>query len=301
MADLILVRGIPASGKSTWARAWVAEDPGHRIRLNRDDLRRSLFGQQGKLTYEQEQLISTVQQTTAREALRKDVSVVVDDTNLNAKFVRQWYRIGTVTFKDFDIALEVAIARDAGRDHPVGSAVVQGFYDRYLRANGGWIPAPPPQESATVKGGTYVPDKSKPTAYIFDIDNTLARIREDDPRSPYDGSRVHEDEVIEPVRAVLWALRKTGASTLITTGRDAAYQAVTERWLDDHFIEFDAMFMRPEGDRRKDHVVKLELFDRHIRHEYNVRGVFDDRLRVVRMWHQLGLPLFRVGDPDADF
>lgn len=27
----------------------------------------------------------------------------------------------------------------------------------------------------------------------------------------------------------------------------------------------------------------------------------DDRLRVCRMWHSLGLPVFRVGDPDADF
>ena len=35
---LILCRGIQGSGKSTWAKAWVAEDPEHRIRINNDDL-----------------------------------------------------------------------------------------------------------------------------------------------------------------------------------------------------------------------------------------------------------------------
>ena len=42
MPKLILTRGIPASGKSTWAKAWVQEDPQRRVRVNRDDLRRML-------------------------------------------------------------------------------------------------------------------------------------------------------------------------------------------------------------------------------------------------------------------
>lgn len=32
-----------------------------------------------------------------------------------------------------------------------------------------------------------------------------------------------------------------------------------------------------------------------------VDGVFDDRARVCRMWYAKGIPLFRVGDPDAEF
>ena len=36
---LILTRGIPGSGKSTWAKAWVAENPERRVRLNWDDMR----------------------------------------------------------------------------------------------------------------------------------------------------------------------------------------------------------------------------------------------------------------------
>ena len=39
MSKIILTRGIQGSGKSTWAKAWVAEDPEHRIRINNDDIK----------------------------------------------------------------------------------------------------------------------------------------------------------------------------------------------------------------------------------------------------------------------
>lgn len=39
---LILCRGIQASGKSTWAKAWAKEDPEHRVRFNNDDIRNML-------------------------------------------------------------------------------------------------------------------------------------------------------------------------------------------------------------------------------------------------------------------
>lgn len=43
MHKIILTVGIPASGKSTWAKQWVLEDPEHRIRFNQDDIR-NMFG-----------------------------------------------------------------------------------------------------------------------------------------------------------------------------------------------------------------------------------------------------------------
>lgn len=34
-----IIWGLPASGKSTWAKQWVLEDPEHRVRINQDDIR----------------------------------------------------------------------------------------------------------------------------------------------------------------------------------------------------------------------------------------------------------------------
>ena len=52
--------------------------------------------------------------------------------------------------------------------------------------------------------------------------------------------------------------------------------------------------MRPEGDFRKDAVVKLELFDEHVREHFDVKGVVDDRDAVVAMWRSLGLMCMQV-------
>jgi len=42
MAKIIICRGIPASGKSTWAKNWVLENPNSRVRFNNDDIRNML-------------------------------------------------------------------------------------------------------------------------------------------------------------------------------------------------------------------------------------------------------------------
>ena len=39
MPKIILTRGIQCSGKSTWTKKWVEEDPTHRVRWNNDDFR----------------------------------------------------------------------------------------------------------------------------------------------------------------------------------------------------------------------------------------------------------------------
>ena len=56
--------------------------------------------------------------------------------------------------------------------------------------------------------------------------------------------------------------------------------------------------MRPEGDSRKDSIIKREIFDAEVRDRWRITGVFDDRQQVVRMWRQLGLTVFQVAEGD---
>jgi predicted kinase len=42
MQQLIICVGLPASGKSTFSKSWVLEDPKTRVRVCRDDIRRML-------------------------------------------------------------------------------------------------------------------------------------------------------------------------------------------------------------------------------------------------------------------
>ena len=129
---------------------------------------------------------------------------------------------------------------------------------------------------------------------IFDLDGTLAFLGD---RSPYNASRAEQDEINEAVRFVYEAIRRGKPETaiLIVSGREDRWRAETERWLARHGIGYDALFMRRAGDRRRDTVVKREVYEREIAGRYTVRVVFEDRDQVVRLWRdELDLPCFQV-------
>ena len=110
-----------------------------------------------------------------------------------------------------------------------------------------------------------------------------------------------EDTPNPHVRLMWKHIEFGGYRMLVLTGRKHHHRGVTKRWLEANQFYPDGLWTRDDGDNRPDHVVKAEIFDKHIRENYNVLGVFDDRLQVARMWHLKGVPLFRVGDPEAVF
>ena len=129
---------------------------------------------------------------------------------------------------------------------------------------------------------------------IFDLDGTFAFLGA---RSPYDASTAEDDELNAAVHFVYEAIRagKPETAIVLISGREDRWQAETERWLARHGICCDALFLRRRGDRRKDTVVKREIYERHIAGVYDVRVVFEDRDQVVRLWRdELGLPCFQV-------
>lgn len=141
MGKLILTRGLPGSGKTTWAEKWVGESSG-RVRVNRDDTRWTLFGRYSGLTHAGEEMVTKVQQGVAVAYLSVGLDVVIDDTNLNASTVRRWQRVAAennADFSTFDFWMEphmcvkmVALrASYGGRDVP--TEVINKMYDRYLR------------------------------------------------------------------------------------------------------------------------------------------------------------------------
>ncbi len=133
-----------------------------------------------------------------------------------------------------------------------------------------------------------------PQGVIFDLDGTLALLGE---RSPYNASRAEEDELSQAVFFVYEAIRrgKPDTAIILLSGREDRWQAETERWLARHGITYDALYLRRTGDRRKDTVVKREIYEAHIAARYDVVVVFEDRDQVVKLWRDdLGLPCFQV-------
>lgn len=133
-----------------------------------------------------------------------------------------------------------------------------------------------------------------PKAVICDIDGTLAHMVN---RSPYDPSKYLDDEKDDFIH---WAFARLSenATRIIVSGRSEEYRADTEKWLSNHGITFDHLYMRPAKDNRQDALIKQEIYEQHIKGKYEVRCVLDDRNRVVKMWREQGLKVLQVAEGD---
>jgi predicted kinase len=294
---LIITRGIPASGKSTWATRWVLDAPEgqHRARVNRDNIR---WGHFGKGYGVPEKLVTELQNEQIKKFLGKGYDVVVDNTNLNAKSVREllviaFYEGAEVEFKDFPIPLPEALRRDAIRTPQVGAQVVEDFYNKKLGKNGTFPPVPELLEGDLFK--PYKPTIGLPHAIIVDIDGTLAHMTN---RGPYDTSKYIDDSIDWVVRDLVNKMAFLGVQIIIVSGRDGAYREVLKQWLKKHEVIFDRIFMRTPKDTRNDAIVKDEIFENHIKDNWYVDFVLDDRNRVIDMWRAKGISAFQVAYGD---
>jgi hypothetical protein len=141
-------------------------------------------------------------------------------------------------------------------------------------------------------------------ALIVDMDGTLAstewrvhhlRGRRKDGPAFFDA--MHRDA---PVPWVVELLRADhgGAVRLVVTGRPGDRRDVCEQWLAQHEVPYDELHLRPAGDRRPDHVVKREIYERDLAPRFDVSFVVDDRPGVVAMWRELGLHVIAAVDPE---
>jgi predicted kinase len=303
MPTLTITRGLPGSGKTYWARQRVISGRGQVARVNRDDIRSSMFAAPGKtvLDHASEQIVTRAQQDAARALLAAGRDVIVDDTNLRLKFARQWADLAVAegagfAVEDFtDVPLATCIERDAMRaGEGVGWIVITGMYERLL-SGGRTLPPVTPTDAAAaaVRPYTRPAPGTLPPTWLVDIDGTLALMNG---RGPFDWHRVAEDRPNEAVVALVRALSKAGYWIVLMSGRDEVCREATQVWLTQHDVPHEALHMRPAGDMRKDSIVKAELFDAHVRDWYDVVGVVDDREQVVRMWRAMGLTVAQVDE-----
>lgn len=288
--ELVILRGVSGSGKSTWAR--LAAGEGYVI-VSRDLIRPSVSGVPGKqvLDSEGEKKVTTLQDAQIRAALKAGLGVIVDDTNLNLKFAERFAKLAVeenVLYRtvDFVVPLDVLLAR---RDPQVPEKVVRR---QFSRANFGPIEVDEPDRTP------YVADPSKPKAVICDLDGTLANLA--DGFGPFDPKHYKHDTINRELHTMLIRLWDAWVEVIFLSGREATERGWldTSEWLGHHGWLGYPLFMRPKGDGRNDAVVKMELFNKYVRDHYNVIGVFDDRDRVVKAWRARGIPTYQVADGD---
>jgi predicted kinase len=312
--ELLLMIGESGSGKSTIARALVA-DKGY-VRVNRDDLRVELEPvlkdsafraalqaepaiveagvfvpknfKNGHGGRDFEDFVSKVERARAAFALAQDLNVVVDNTHLNPNTVDKWRHFANhkAAFRIYRVetSMDECIRRDAertGKAH-VGRAVIER---QFLKS--GRHPA-------------FQKLNSETKVYLYDIDGTTANHCDENGRSlrsPY-GLNV---EVDRPYPAIIHELQDvyTQSNVLMfaVSGRKSTCGDATWAWLDTYEVPRDGLFMRHSFDNSSDVPVKQEILREILAYvpKEQIVWVADDRPRVVRgCWMEAGIPVRTV-------
>lgn len=300
--------GLMGSGKTFHARQLVSSEPNRWKRINRDDIRLMLHGSaHDYMNRGHEQAVTEVSDAATLAALSAGHDLILDNTHLDSRSRSAVHAIAaefgncTVVEKVFAVPLETCLERNALRTGVacVPEDIIRKKAKQYqIKKDGSFANI---KDSITeYKGLTIEPivqDPSLPKAIICDLDGTLCLFNG---RGPYDAAKCGTDL---PNAAVLNVIQSAYFATpdesdiIFMSGRSTEHRPQTEKWLETHVGSLGigySLFMRAEGDTRKDTVVKRELFEKHVSGRFYVRFCLDDRISVVNQWRSLGLVCFQV-------
>jgi len=308
MIKVEMLVGLPASGKSTYAKSIVAKDPSNWVRVNNDDLRAMMNGSVWSQDYEK--MITDARNYLIRDALKRGKNVIIDNLNLNRRHFDEVCKIAKsvntdvqVFEKAFYIELEEAVARDSKREGKaqVGEVVIK----KWWKDSGGkqFKFYKPRMEifqerkgnSQAMEGPAHIP--GLPEAVLCDLDGTLALIHG---RSPYDASDCDiKDLPNTPVVKSVQMYHDAGYKIVFCSGRENKYEPETRRFIEKHLpnVAYE-LHMRKTDDFRKDAIIKEEIYQNFILDKFNVLLILDDRSSVVQFWRDKGLTCFQVAPGD---
>jgi predicted kinase len=301
----IMFKGLPGCGKSTVAREVLEASPNTTRIIERDTIREEM-GILGTWSPQKENEVTVIQETRLRVNMESGLDTISSDTNLNPKCEALYRRLceeyGYILhiIDMTNVPIETCIEQDAMRTGPkcVGEKVIRDMAKRY--SIGPYkdkkcppVPVTDPYECV-----------NKPYGIIVDLDGTVAQMVN---RGPYELDKVGSDvvriHVVNAIKALYEYYNSFRSTTIIfLSGRDDCAFDDSLHWLVEKANFFPSAFkmkllMRKTGDKRRDSIVKNEIFDEHIRGKYNIVGAFDDRDQVIReCWLPKGLPVFAVGD-----
>ena len=294
---LIILVGMPASGKTTWALDYLRRHP-DTVRVGRDSFR-DMFRNEQKCEIKLEGMITGLMHDTVLKAIKTGFDVLLDNTNLVISKINDIIKHVEydcdITFQVFAVPPRVCIERNAKRDpkERVDDQAMEAMAAAYkiIMDSDTFIDRKRKPEWKRPRIKYVFKHDEFPTGVIFDIDGTIAAMKN---RTPYDWDKVDRDDPIEIVIEQMNFHRSAGRFIILVSGRDEECRKMTEEWLEFYGIKYDELYMRPLGSWDKDTAVKRKIYQELIEPKYNVLCAYDDRLSVVKMWHKLGVFCFCV-------
>lgn len=297
MSMLLVLKGLPASGKTTYAKKLESKEyiclddticPEWK-RINWDDERQARGLHNSKFDWAEEKRMQSDLYGQAEYWGTHGFSVVVDNTNLSQNTRNKWKGVAERAHMFYsehaiDTPLDVCIGRDALREGRafVGRAVI---------------------ERMALFAGLVSFDSTK-EYIVVDMDGTLADCSErrkfiSEGRKDWENFESHsfQDEPIYPIIRLTQILKQAGFEILIVSGRHVDKTGKdTIKWLDKYNVPYNRIFMRRADDNRADDIIKQEILDKLPKDR--IRYVLDDLNRVVDMWRRNGLTCLQVAPGD---
>ena len=221
--------------------------------------------------------------------------IVIDNTHMNSKsryllyekLKQSWYEITkydmAIDFTSNEEYLEVSILRNSIRQwtSKVPNSVI---YQQYLQEY-------------------EIPWK----VIICDIDWTVANLEHrlhyiKQEKKDHDSfyANVKNDTPIVQTIEIVRSLKESWYTIVMMSGRRNQTCEDTEAWLDNYNVPYDYLLMRSWWDKRPDHEVKLELYERCLR-KNDVFLAIDDRKSIVDLWRSLWIFVLDVRQTDTIF
>lgn len=293
-----ILQGLPASGKTTYAKEKINENPHQYTRVNKDDLRAMMHNSHHSAKNNEKQVLR-VESYIIEDALVNNKSVIVDSTNLSQSHINRIkaivakYPNVSCKVKYFDVSLEECIERNKNRKESVPEDVIRGMWGKYIFVREFY----PTTKNEKIDLEKYL---------LVDMDGTLADCTHREhyvkPNTEIGSNKKNWDMFfnltpLDPVRYdVLDLIQKKykDIPKVIVTARAEEWRPHTEKWLKEKGIEFHQILMRNSNDRREDSIVKKEILDTYC-DVSSVVAVIDDRPPVIEMWRQNGLHVEDVG------
>lgn len=278
MGKIIVLRGLPGSGKS-YAAKLLLEEIGNSVRVNKDNLREMTFF--SEWSGKREDVVDRCEMQLIEFLLSKGKVPIVDDCNLGNRVnrIKNIFFQHRVDVYDVDTNYKECIRRDSSRvgKARVGKSVITNM--------------------ALVNG--LVLDKP---VVLVDIDGTVAdcshrlhhvKNKPTDWGAFFDAA-IHDQPRLDVITDINFQYPAEKYHRVMMSGRPSSLKKVTEHWLDDNFQGWTTLIMRAENDYRNDDIVKAELARKYLNNQ-TIVAAWDDRPRIIRVWEWLGIKVHDVG------